>query len=389
MFFKKNLKNKIEARYIAVLVSALALAIVMAVMMLVPIKVTSAYVETDAGVLENNFSLLTVPNTINEEFDNRVKKNVTVTNNSGNARAYVRAAVTANWVNGDGEIYAEKPVEGEDFEVTWTSEGWVLGKDGYYYYTSMLDPEEVTAVLLTDCKLKDNVVPPVGYNLRVDIMAQTIQAEGDEEATGKKPVILAWGSEKGGSVTDVDTDDIHKALIINSVEPYVYYRAHMTGYSDIGSESNWNALGKVDQNYHWLEGVQIQAVNDGVRINDVEYKVLTKKVEDMASAEVEWVPSNDGWTGGNGLAGTTGQVRPILGVIIRLNPNGTLAGKYGVEYSVLLKTIKRYDNYSCSGSEWTTEVRDGDLAGVDNYNADANGNVKVIGAIKVRLVKKN
>lgn len=219
MFFKKNLKNKIEARYIAVSVAALALAIVMAVMMLVPIKGTSAYVETDAGVLENNFSLLTVPNTINETFEDNVKKNVTVTNNSGNARAYVRAAVTANWVNGNGEVYAEKPVEGEDFEVTWTSEGWVLGKDGYYYYTSMLDPAEVTAVLLTDCKLKDNVVPPVGYNLRVDIMAQTIQAEGDEEATGEKPVILAWGSEKGGSVTGVDTANKHKALIINSVEP--------------------------------------------------------------------------------------------------------------------------------------------------------------------------
>lgn len=221
MFFKKNLKNKIEARHIAVSVAALALAIVMAVMMLVPIKGTSAYVETDAGVLENNFSLLTVPNTINEEFDNIVKKNVKVTNNSGNARAYVRAAVTANWVNGDGEVYAEKPVEGEDFEVTWTSEGWVLGKDGYYYYTSMLDPAEVTAVLLTDCNLKDNVVPPEGYNLRVDIMAQTIQAEGDEEATDKKPVILAWGSGNGGSVTGVDTADKHKALIINSVEPYV------------------------------------------------------------------------------------------------------------------------------------------------------------------------
>ena len=187
--------------------------------MLVPIKGTSAYVETDAGVLENNFSLLTVPNTINETFEDNVKKNVTVTNNSGNARAYVRAAVTVNWVNGDGEVYAEKPVEGEDFEVTWTSEGWVLGKDGYYYYTSMLDPAEVTAVLLTDCKLKDNVVPPEGYNLRVDIMAQTIQAEGDEEATDKKPVILAWGSGNGGSVTGVDTADIHKALIINSVEP--------------------------------------------------------------------------------------------------------------------------------------------------------------------------
>ena len=74
MFFKKNLKNKKEARHIAVSIAALALAIVMAVMMLVPIKGTSAYVETDAGVLENNFSLLTVPNTINETFENNVKK---------------------------------------------------------------------------------------------------------------------------------------------------------------------------------------------------------------------------------------------------------------------------------------------------------------------------
>ncbi|MGN1113454.1 MAG: hypothetical protein ACI4RP_09630 [Acutalibacteraceae bacterium] len=395
----KKLKNRIEPRHIAVTSAAMVLSVVMAAMMLVPPKGTSAYVEMSTGVFDNIMNIRKVPNEIIETFtDNKVKTDVKIKNDASSSKAYVRAAVTANWVktdsegNSTGEFYAEKPVEGTDYTVTWNNDGWVLGKDGYYYYPTMLNAQDVTGVLLTQCQRV--TTPPDGYKLSVEIMAETIQAEGDDIAVEAPngyenlPVILSWGSDKGGSVRSVDTDDKNKALIVDTVEPYVYYRAHMTDKGDIGSQSNGKVLGNTESIYHWLEGIQIQAVQDGEPIGDVEYQVLTIK-EKNKTDETEWKPSDDSWKSYGGFAGTNAESRPLLGVKIQLKSESQLAEKYSVKYSVLLKTVKSSDFFSYGSQAWTDEVADGELAGVDNSNPDSNGYIKIIGAIKVWLEPNN
>lgn len=56
--------------------------------------------------------------------------------------------------------------------------------------------------MLTDGKMELDADIPSGYDLSMEIIAQTIQADG-VNSNGQKPVLLAWGEEAGGSVTGI------------------------------------------------------------------------------------------------------------------------------------------------------------------------------------------
>ena len=185
---------------------------------------TLAYLVAEDEPVVNTFELQTVPNSIHEDGfgegdSNQVKDNVQIRNDSEHASAYIRAAVVANWVKPDGEggynVYGKTLTENTDYEVKWRPDmdgaqdgcqnGWIKGEDGYHYFTKSVEAGALTDVLLTNCKVKDGVTPPEGCTLSVEIMAQSIQA-GGEDADGNKPVVLAWGSERGGSVLSVNDD---------------------------------------------------------------------------------------------------------------------------------------------------------------------------------------
>ena len=202
-----------------VLVAALA------VTLLVTVAGTFAFLVDDDGPVKNQFIPSSVPNKVVEEFDGEVKDNVVI-KNEGNIDAYIRAAVVVNWVDKDGNIYGTAPVEGEDgdYSMTWsglaTNGGWAKGLDGFYYYLSRVVPDGTTNVLFTDCKpLVDNTTQttlnqPEGYSLSVEIVAQSIQADG-VDAAGEHPVVLAWGVANGGSVTSVSGSAPDETLVIN------------------------------------------------------------------------------------------------------------------------------------------------------------------------------
>lgn len=137
---------------------------------------TVAYLKGKSDSITNTFTPASITTEITENFDQSVKNNVQV-KNKGTVSAYIRAAVVVTWQNDAGEVYAVAPVEGTDYTVTWTKNGWTDKKDdGFYYYKTPVAAGASTGILFTACKpVEDNA--PEGYHLSVEILAQAIQAE--------------------------------------------------------------------------------------------------------------------------------------------------------------------------------------------------------------------
>ena len=94
------------------------------------------------------------------------------------------------WQDKDGNIGPKVPVKDTDYEVDMGESKWVL-HNGYYYYTDIVSPNESTEHLFDSITVVDGATPK-GYALSVELLSQSIQAEGTN-AKGEKPVQLAWG----------------------------------------------------------------------------------------------------------------------------------------------------------------------------------------------------
>lgn len=146
---------------------------------------TVAFLFTNTDPLTNTFAPANVTTEITEDFKDNVKDNVQV-KNTGDIPAYIRAAVVVTWQNDKGEVHPTTPVEGTDYTVTWTMDGWKKHTDGYYYYTSAVAAKASTGILLTECKPVEAKTPD-GYHLVVEILASAIQSEPASAVTD------AWG----------------------------------------------------------------------------------------------------------------------------------------------------------------------------------------------------
>ena len=165
---------------------------------------TIAFLVTSAGPVVNTFTPTNVPPEIHEEFDGKVKSNVRI-ENQGTTDAYIRAAVMVNWVDASGNVLGQVPELDTDYAISYnlSADGWVLGDDGYYYWTQVVSPKdtdnstdkEFTGILITAAEVKSEA-PLDRYELAIDIMAQTIQTKGmgkNEQNVDTPPVTLAWG----------------------------------------------------------------------------------------------------------------------------------------------------------------------------------------------------
>lgn len=182
------------------------LAAAICLMLTAAVTGSLAYLKSETTQVENTFELVEVPNEVIEDINGNQKNNVRIKNNSDSEDAYIRATVVATWVKLDSNgkptstVYGEKPVENVDYSIKWTKENWEeypVDSD-VYYYKSDVKPGEETGELFTECspKLTDGKTSnqPDGYTLSIEIMAQSIQADG-KNAEGKTPVELAWGTE--------------------------------------------------------------------------------------------------------------------------------------------------------------------------------------------------
>lgn len=210
MYRGKRVKHGMWRGKSAALVASLVLILGVAVSGVV------AFLVDSAGPVENTFLPSKVPPHIVEEFDGTTKSDVQI-KNDGDVNAYIRAAVVTNWVKkndqGGYDVYGVAPKWNVDYvwypsndsaQAGYNNTDWIQGADGYYYCKSVIEAKEETAILFTKCAPVAGKAPE-GYTLSVEILAQTIQADG-QDSTGKKPVLIAWGAGNGGSVTGVDSN---------------------------------------------------------------------------------------------------------------------------------------------------------------------------------------
>ncbi len=151
---------------------------------------TLAWLATTSGPVVNTFQPTTVSTGIDEDFEDGVKKDVSFTNTSKSVPVYMRATLVANWVDANGNVYSEAPIEGTDYDITMGDDmsNWIE-KDGYYYYKKSVPVSGKTDILF---KSITQGTPPEGCHLEVTILSEAIQAVG-VDSEGNKPVELAWG----------------------------------------------------------------------------------------------------------------------------------------------------------------------------------------------------
>ncbi len=142
---------------------------------------TVSYIRYSSQALINEFTSSVITCQIDETVTNGVKSSVTV-KNTGDSSAYIRAAVIANCVNGNGDI-----VGAADVSSFLAGSGWV--KSGmYYYYTQPVAPSASTGELLKQGSSIDLA------GIQVTVLAEAIQSQpagAAEDAWGVSPASLA------------------------------------------------------------------------------------------------------------------------------------------------------------------------------------------------------
>ena len=124
---------------------------------------TLAYIIDQTTGVENTFTPAQVSCEVNGD--------LSITN-TGNVKAYIRAMVVVNWMDGDGNVYGTAPVYTIE-----TNSGWTLDEvTGIYYYNSPVDPDP--AKIVTPATVTCGETAPEGCVLSVEVIAEAIQAEG-------------------------------------------------------------------------------------------------------------------------------------------------------------------------------------------------------------------
>ena len=145
---------------------------------------TLAYLLTGTPSVDNSFQTVYVSCSVEETFDGKTKSNVAV-KNTGDIDAYIRATFVVMWVANDGSVLSAKPALGTDYTLSYGSDNWALGSDGFYYYALPVSAGDTTAILLDKVILTGEA--PEGYSLTVHVAATAIQAEPAAAVTE------AWG----------------------------------------------------------------------------------------------------------------------------------------------------------------------------------------------------
>ena len=137
--------------------------------------VTLAYITAQTPPVENSFTPVFVSCEVEEDFNQITKSNVKI-KNTGDINAYIRATFVVSWTNDSGNVLSQKPILGTDYSLVLGSDKWVLGSDGFYYYTLPVEASKSTEILVSSITMISTNVPS-GYSLSVYVAATAIQAE--------------------------------------------------------------------------------------------------------------------------------------------------------------------------------------------------------------------
>ena len=149
--------------------------IALALILVLAVGGTVAYIFTQTDPVINTFTPTEAKITVDEETSNNQKTSITVENNSTGVPVYIRVALVANMIDKDENVTGAANVP------TFTpGDNWIVGNDGYYYYTEPVPVGGSTGNLLQSPMTLDE-------NMQVVVLADAIQA------MPKQAVIDAWG----------------------------------------------------------------------------------------------------------------------------------------------------------------------------------------------------
>ena len=177
---------------------------------------TLAWLVTATGPVKNTFEPTWVECEVTDTYKDGVKTDIIVTNpkeDSGdikNVDAYIRVTFAATWEDPNDNYTAVAKDTSKFYEnlaAATLNSDWVKGGDGFYYYKKIVKVGESTSPVFTSAlTIPTDTVN--GYELNVQILAEAVQADGVADDGVTKPVEIAWGTAKGGSVSAVSTDGV-------------------------------------------------------------------------------------------------------------------------------------------------------------------------------------
>lgn len=153
---------------------ALLLAVSVALILTAAIGGTIAYIVTSTTSVTNTFDPAEVPIKVVEDFDGTTKSNVKI-QNTGNIPAFIRAKIVVTWKNEHGEV-SGTPVKSGDYTISYNETGWVEQGGFWYCKTAIAAAGGNTPVLINSCQPVSGKAP-AGYDLSVEIIAESIQSE--------------------------------------------------------------------------------------------------------------------------------------------------------------------------------------------------------------------
>ena len=195
-------KNKIRFSILAI-----------AAIVLLSVGGTFAYVEFKTGSVINLFKHGVVNITTDEDFEEDeisyepVAKKVRIKNDSLNGElnvvpVYIRVSLVSTWKNDDGTVASVNADDLIEFKLNLNDASttdfvrnadvigkWVLGNDGFYYFTGVVEADKYTDYLLESVSLKENAVAPENGHLEVNVLADAVQADVSK-------VNQAWNTPK-------------------------------------------------------------------------------------------------------------------------------------------------------------------------------------------------
>ena len=114
-------------------------------------------------------------------------------NNTGDIDAYIRAAITVNWVDDSENVRGIAPAA-EEYALEINSEDWWTDPaTGFYYYRYAVVPGAATGALVLSFEPAEGVTAPEGYDMSLEIVAEAIQADGDTDDEAVPAYRDAWG----------------------------------------------------------------------------------------------------------------------------------------------------------------------------------------------------
>ena len=184
---------------------ALLLIASLAVLLTATVGSTAAWLVSKPAAVENDFVPGKVACQVLEDFGvesgTSVKRNVRVKNN-GNTDAYIRVLLVFTWKDDAGNIFSNKPQEGNDYQIVMDDlTDWIMQKSDagvYFYYKKPVAPEEETRNLIESLyQIADVIGPENGkYKLSVDILADAVQANPPEAVKDSWGVAVENGEIK-------------------------------------------------------------------------------------------------------------------------------------------------------------------------------------------------